>query len=68
MAGKVLLLRFELAHRRRDGEHLTLVERLQERFVLSLIQSGSTIVGVYPMNEATAAAYREWRAREGGSE
>lgn len=37
----------------------------QERFVLSLIQSGSTIVGVYPMNEATAAAYREWQEGEG---
>jgi len=36
----------------------------QERFVLYLIQAGSTIVGVYPMNEATAAAYREWREGE----
>lgn len=31
-----------------------------EEFVLQKIEAGSSIVGVYPMNEETAAEYRAW--------
>jgi regulator of RNase E activity RraA len=37
-------------------------QELAEEFILEKIQAGSSIVGVYPMNEETTAEYQRWRA------
>lgn len=35
----------------------------KEEFILTKIESGSSILGVYPPNEATLREYEEWKAR-----
>jgi regulator of RNase E activity RraA len=36
-------------------------QELAEEFILEKIQAGASIVGVYPMNDETAAEYEQWR-------
>ena len=36
-----------------------------EAFVLSRIEAGAPLPGTYPPNEATLAAYQEWRKTRG---
>lgn len=38
-------------------------QEIAEEFILEKINAGHSIVGTYPMNEATAAEYRAWREK-----
>ena len=38
----------------------------KEAFILTKIEAGSSIVGVYPMNDETTAEYEQWRRQHGG--
>jgi regulator of RNase E activity RraA len=55
--GVIVLPRHLAAEVARDAAE----QELAEEFILEKIQAGSSIVGVYPMNEQTAAEYRKWR-------
>ncbi len=59
--GVIVLPRAIAAEVARDAAE----QEVAERFVLEKIQAGSSIVGVYPMNEATAEEYRAWRIKQG---
>jgi regulator of RNase E activity RraA len=39
-------------------------QELREKFLLSKIEQGSSIVGVYPPNEKTVSDYADWRKRQ----
>lgn len=45
----------------RDAEE----QEIAETFVLEKVEAGSSIIGVYPMSEGTAAEYQAWRAARG---
>jgi regulator of RNase E activity RraA len=45
----------------RDGAE----QELAEEFILERIHAGAGIVGVYPMNDATAGEYEHWRCERG---
>lgn len=42
-----------------------LEQERKETFILSKIEAGSSIIGVYPPNEATLREYEAWKARQG---
>ncbi len=54
--GVIVLPRHLAAEIARDAVE----QEAAERFILWKIQSGSSIVGVYPMNEETQAEYQRW--------
>lgn len=55
--GVIVLPRHLAAELARDAAE----QEVAEEFILERIEAGSSIVGVYPMNEETEAEYRRWR-------
>ncbi len=50
------------AHLAEDVAQDAAEQELQETFILSLIEKGAALPGTYPPNEATKAAFANWRA------